>query len=106
MGKDGKEGVIVAGGQDEGNSLRQLSHPNGIIVDKLGTLYIVDKGNNRVMRWMKGAKEGSLVVGGNGIGDQPNQFDHPYDLSFDGENNLYVVDYYNDRVSKFGLDLN
>jgi bisphosphoglycerate-dependent phosphoglycerate mutase len=47
--KDAKEGIIVA----EGNSLRQLSYPMGLTVDSLGQVYVVDQGNNRVMKWTK-----------------------------------------------------
>lgn len=47
---DGREGVIVAGGQGEGNSLGQLSGPNGIFVDQKSSIYVVDQENNRVMR--------------------------------------------------------
>ena len=39
-----KEGIVVAGGQGEGNSLRQLSSPGGVVVDHLGTVYVADGG--------------------------------------------------------------
>ena len=38
--KDTKEGIVVAVGQGGGNSSRQLFHPMGISVDKLGSVYI------------------------------------------------------------------
>ncbi len=101
--KDAKEGIIVAGGQAKGNSSRQLSHPKGVIVDRLGSVYVADFHNHRVMRWLKGAKEGGTIVGGNGQGKQSNQFDSPIDLSFDQENNLYVADQWNHRVQKFDV---
>ncbi|CAF4429624.1 unnamed protein product, partial [Rotaria magnacalcarata] len=70
-----KEGIVVAGGQGYGNALTQLSDPNGIFVDTLGTLYVADRGNHRVMRWTQGdKKQGSVVVGGNGEGAGANQF--------------------------------
>jgi hypothetical protein len=75
--KDAKEGIIVAGDQGEGNSLKQLSCPHGIIVDQLGNLYVADAGNHRMICWFKGAE------GGNGQGKQPNQLSFPVDLSFD-----------------------
>jgi sugar lactone lactonase YvrE len=104
--KDAKEGIIVGGGQGLGNSLKQMSSPKGIIVDRLGNVYVADSGNDRVIRWLKGAKEGTIVVGGNGRGVEPNQFYSPVDLSFDQQNNLYVVDYLNSRVQKFDINLN
>jgi hypothetical protein len=81
--KDEKEGIVVAGGNDDGNSLTQLSRPHGLIVHQLGQIYVADDGNHRVMRWCKGAKEGTIVVGGNGFGKESNQFNRPHGLSFD-----------------------
>ncbi|CAF1578568.1 unnamed protein product, partial [Rotaria magnacalcarata] len=60
-----KEGVVVAGGQGAGNALTQLSHPFGLFVDTLGTLYVADWGNHRVMRWTQGAKQATVIAGGN-----------------------------------------
>ena len=102
--KGAKEGVVVAGGQGQGTSLMQLSTPYGIIVDQLGSVYVADYGNNRIMRWLKGAKEGNVVVVGNGQGSPTNQLNTPIGLSFDKANNLYVVDFGNQRVQQFLLD--
>ena len=41
-----KEGIIVAGGNCDGNSLRQLADPCGIVVDEFGNVYV---GDNRIM---------------------------------------------------------
>jgi hypothetical protein len=43
-----KEGVIVAGGQEKGSQLTQLSCPQGLIVDHLGTIYVADHKNHRI----------------------------------------------------------
>jgi DNA-binding beta-propeller fold protein YncE len=102
--KDAKEGIVVAGGQGQGNSLKQLSNPHGILVDQFGSVYVADSGNHRVIRWLKGAREGTIVVGGNAKREQTNQFDGPMDLSFDCQNNLYVVDSGNHRVQKFDIN--
>jgi DNA-binding beta-propeller fold protein YncE len=99
-----KEGIVVAGGQDEGNSLRQLSSPAGVVVDQLDTVYVADLENDRIMRWMKGATQGNIIVGGNGEGKQSNQLNGPVGLSFDRHGNLYVVDCGNHRVQKFNID--
>ncbi|CAF1605162.1 unnamed protein product [Rotaria magnacalcarata] len=65
--KGAKEGIVVAGGQGEGSALAQLKYPEGLFVDTLGTLYVADTGNNRVMRWIQGdKKQGAVIVGGNG----------------------------------------
>ncbi|CAF1514064.1 unnamed protein product [Rotaria sordida] len=99
-----KQGIVVAGGQGQGNSLTQLNRPLGVIVDQLGTVYVADQGNHRIMRWSKGTTQGSVIVGGNGAGAQSNQLSCPMGLSFDRHGNLYVADNYNQRVQKFNIE--
>jgi DNA-binding beta-propeller fold protein YncE len=99
--KGAKEGIVVAGGQGQGNSLKQLSNPYGVTVDRLGTLYVGDYKNNRVMCWFNGATQGSVVIGSNDSGDQANQLNGPGGVSLDQQGNLYVVDNHNHRVQKF-----
>ena len=70
----------------------------------MGSVYVADLGNDRVMRWLKGAKEGRIVVGRNGGGQQPNQLSGPIDLSFDREHNLYVLEHWNHRVQRFDVN--
>ncbi|CAF2129244.1 unnamed protein product, partial [Rotaria magnacalcarata] len=72
-----KEGIVVAGGKSEGDTLTQLSHPAGIFVDALGTVYVADFRNDRVMRWTQGTKQGTVIVGGNGEGAGANQLNGP-----------------------------
>jgi sugar lactone lactonase YvrE len=76
-----KRDVVIAGDQDYGKGMTEFAGPYGVIVDQLGTVYIVDCNNNRLMRWPKGAIEGSVKA---------NQFHSPCDLSFDRQNSLYV----------------
>jgi sugar lactone lactonase YvrE len=87
-----KEGIIVADGQGKGDALTQLLCPVGLAVDQLGTIYVVDCSNHRVMRWCKGATQGIIVVGGNGPGEQSNQLYSPVGLAFDRQSNLYIGD--------------
>ncbi|CAF3428454.1 unnamed protein product [Rotaria sp. Silwood1] len=104
--KDAKEGIVVAGGNGPGNSLTQLSAPFGVFVDQLGTVYISDASNHRIMSWPQGARQGSIVIGGNGKCEQANQLSCPLDLTFDRQGNLYVVDNGNYRVQRFNIDSN
>ncbi|CAF3939034.1 unnamed protein product [Rotaria sp. Silwood1] len=101
-----KQGIVVAGGQGQENGLTQLSYPRGVVVDQLGTVYVADERNHRIMRWPKGATQGSVVIGGNGRGGQANQFNGPFGLSFDRRGNFYVVDNENHRVQKFNIESN
>ena len=97
------EGIVVAGGQGRGNALSQLYHPDGIIVDQLGTLYIADRYNHRIVRWRKGATAGEVLVDGNGAGSRSNQLNQSTDLLFDRQGNLFVADHLNHRVQKFEI---
>ena len=40
--------------KDMGSSLSQLYYPQGVVVDQLGTVYVADEWNHRIMRWPKG----------------------------------------------------
>ncbi|CAF2000678.1 unnamed protein product [Rotaria magnacalcarata] len=102
--KGAKEGIVVAGGQGAGSALTQLFVPRGIFVDTLGTLYVADSWNHRVMRWTQGATQGTVIAGGNGSGAGANQFGVPVGLSFDRHGNLYVADHYNHRVQRFSIE--
>jgi sugar lactone lactonase YvrE len=99
-----KQGIVVAGGQGEGNGLAQVSYPNGVVVDQLGTVYVAEEQNDRIIRWLEGATQGSVIIGGNGRGGQSNQLCVPICLSFDRHGNLYVADWGNARVQKFNFD--
>ncbi|CAF2146948.1 unnamed protein product [Rotaria magnacalcarata] len=102
--KGATEGIVVAGGQGQGSALTQLNDPLGLFVDTLGTVYVADWGNHRVMRWTQGATQGTVIVGGNGRGAGVNQFSYPYGLSFHRHGNLYVVNWNNHRVQRFSIE--
>lgn len=104
--KGAKEGIVVAGGQGQGDSLTQLSNPQGLAVDQCGHVYVADSHNHRVVRWLPNSTKGSIMVGGNGQGARPNQFSCPLGISFDRHGNLWVVDWGNNRVQKFAIDVN
>ncbi|CAF4613743.1 unnamed protein product, partial [Rotaria magnacalcarata] len=60
------EGIVVAGGNGQGNRLDQLNSPTYAFVDRDHSVYVTDRNNHRVMKWMKGAKQGIVVAGGQG----------------------------------------
>ena len=65
-GRGESEGTVVAGGNENGNRLDQLSNPQYVFVDRDHSVYVSDWGNHRVMKWMEGAKQGIVVAGGQG----------------------------------------
>ncbi|CAF0890204.1 unnamed protein product [Adineta steineri] len=101
MGEYNNKGIIVAGGNDRGNQLNQLSCPLFIFVDEEQSIYVSDGGNNRVMKWRKDAKEGTTVAGGNGQGGNLNQLSHPEGIIVDDLGQIYVADYGNHRIMRW-----
>ncbi|CAF1271482.1 unnamed protein product, partial [Adineta steineri] len=95
------EGIVVAGGNDEGDELNQFNHPNFIFVDEDESVYVSDTGNHRVMKWSKGAKEGRIMAGGNGEGGNLNQLSYPRGVIVDHLGQIYVADFGNDRVMRW-----
>ncbi|CAF4368275.1 unnamed protein product [Rotaria magnacalcarata] len=70
----------------------------------MGTVYVADEFNHRVMRWTHGATQGTVVVGGNGPGAGVNQLTDPIGLSFDRHGNIYVAEYGNQRAQRFSIE--
>ncbi|CAF1168719.1 unnamed protein product [Adineta steineri] len=100
--KDGDtNGIVVAGGNGEGDTLNQLNYPSYIFVDEDQSVYVSDTLNHRVMKWPKGAKEGIIVAGGQGQGNSLSQLSCPMGVIVDYLGNLYVADFYNHRIVRW-----
>lgn len=84
-----------------GSSDSSFYYPEFMFMDSIGTIYVVDYGNLRVQKWLKGAKSGITVAGGNGRGSAPNQFNEPQGIYVDNGGNIYVADRFNNRIQKF-----
>ncbi|CAF0826672.1 unnamed protein product [Adineta steineri] len=95
------EGIVVAGGNGEGDQLNQLSTPSFIFVDEDQSVYVSDQDNHRVMKWRKDVKEGIVVAGGNGLGENLNQLFYPEGVIVDDFGQIYVVDHLNHRVMRW-----
>ncbi|RYZ48966.1 MAG: hypothetical protein EOP49_17390, partial [Sphingobacteriales bacterium] len=63
-------GIVVAGGNGQGNGPNQLSYPQGLSVDAYGNIYINEfddiTSTGRVTKWAPGANSGEVVAGGGG----------------------------------------
>ncbi|CAF0841957.1 unnamed protein product [Adineta steineri] len=101
MGEYNNEGIVVAGGNGEGDQLNQLHFPSFIFVDDDQSIYVSDHNNNRVMKWRKDAKEGIVVAGGNGQGRNLNQLFLPEGIIVDDLGQIYVADQWNNRVMRW-----
>ena len=102
------------------NELQNISleNPNGTYVDAKGNIYIVDTGNNRILRFLKNGSSYTFsyesdYISGNIIGydpdkdgitelgTQPGQFRQPQGIIVDSEGKIYVVDTGNHRIQIF-----
>ena len=93
-----KNGIVVAGGNGQGNQLNQLNFPTYLFVDEEQAVYVSDYNNHRVMKWNGGTKEGIVVAGGRGEGSALIQLSHPNGLFVDMSHAIYVADARNDRM--------
>ncbi|CAF1450877.1 unnamed protein product [Adineta steineri] len=101
MGEYNNEGIIVAGGNGEGDEFNQLHYPTFIFVDEDHSLYVTDQNNDRVMKWRKDGKGGTVVAGGNGKGGNLNQLSTPQGVIVDHLGQIYVADFGNHRVMRW-----
>ncbi|CAF4357355.1 unnamed protein product, partial [Rotaria magnacalcarata] len=78
----------------------KLNKPQGLSIDSNGTLYIADRNNCRVQKWLSGARNGTTVAGqSNGTcGSGPSLLQTPQGVIVDSDGNVYAVDTYNNRV--------
>ena len=99
--RDGRKGVIVAGGHGRGAALNQLNGPRQIFVHADRSVYVSDMENHRVMRWTQGAREGVVVAGGHVEGDSLRRLHRPSGIFVDLMGTVYVVDQGNHRLMRW-----
>jgi len=77
--------------------------PRGIAVDSNGYVYVVDTGNNRIVKF---TSEGQYVYekGSLGSGTNPPQFNSPTHIEVDANDDVYVADTGNNRIMKITSD--
>ena len=89
-------GKVIAGGGGEGNRLDQLNHPPDVLIDKeSNSLFIADRWNRRVVRWLRrqGTTQGEIIV---------DNIDC-YGLAIDHRRYLYVSDTAKDEVRRYTI---
>jgi sugar lactone lactonase YvrE len=93
--------TTMAGGAPQ--VMINLQTPTDVVLDGNGYLFIVDRGNNRIVGSGPG---GFRCVAGcdQTKGDASNQLNWPQGMSFDNHGNIWVVDTDNRRIQKFTLN--
>ncbi|CAF3016772.1 unnamed protein product [Rotaria sp. Silwood2] len=93
--------TAVAGGNEQGNRLDQLSYPYYVFVDRDHSVYVSDWGNNRLMKWEEGVTQGIVVAGGQGKGNSLSQLNASRGVVVDQLGTVYVADKQNHRVTRW-----
>ena len=93
-----KNGIVVAGGNGQGNQLNQLHDPTYLFVDEEQAVYVSDNNNHHVMKWNIGANQGIVAAGGREEGSALTQLSSPRGVFLDTLGTIYVADARNDRV--------
>ncbi|MFM7497956.1 MAG: NHL repeat-containing protein, partial [Bacteroidota bacterium] len=75
-----------------------LHAPAGLFLDSKGFLFIADRNNHRIQRWIPGTLFSQTVAGGYGQGNQLNQLSIPSEVYVDVYGAIYVSDLGNNRV--------
>jgi len=93
--------VRIIGEQESGSG--RLNRPQGIAIDQGGNLYIVDQGNNRIV---KCSQRGEFLKETGGFGWDNGEFNLPSYVNLDNGLSLYITDTQNRRVQRFDNFLN
>ncbi|CAF4349416.1 unnamed protein product [Rotaria socialis] len=98
-----QNGVTIAGGNGDGNTVDKLSSPYGLFVDDDQTVVIADYRNHRIVQWKNGNTTNGQVVAGDKVkGSGLHQLNFPTDVLIDNEtDSLIICDYVNRRVVRW-----
>ena len=81
----------------------ELDAPGGVGISRNREVYVVDTGNNRLIKFNG---QGVPVLAFGSFGSASEQFRHPTDLVVDSRGNVYIVDSGNNRVKKYDFSGN
>jgi len=94
-------GITVAGETGlNGSTSSRLNLPWDLTLDWSNTLYVSDRQNNRVQKFLRGSLNGSTVAGdANGqSGRNLSRLNDTFGIAVDWNGNLYISDRYNYRI--------
>jgi hypothetical protein len=85
-------------GENSPHPTIKLNYPTGIFLDGNNYLFILDTGNQRMVR--SGSNGFRCLFGCYGIGFQPTQLFYSSTFAFDSYGNIFVIDQINNRIQK------
>lgn len=90
-GKPGRGASLLHGGEF-------MAPLYGLAIDRQGSLFVVDNGNNRVQKF---ERSGNFILLWGNFGTANGNFHNPTGIACDGKGDVYVCDTNNHRVQKF-----
>jgi sugar lactone lactonase YvrE len=93
------KGKMVA--SETENILEQLHSFRSIFVDEEQSVYVSDRQNHRVLKWLKNEMKEIVVAGGKGRGNDLTQLNDPTGVWVDSFGTVYVAESGNDRVTRW-----
>ena len=94
-------GITVAGTTNVvGNGSDQLYNPWGLTITYENTLYVADRFNHRVQKYLRGSLNGTTVAGQANATTCPSYqcLRYPSSIALDDNENLFISDSHNHRV--------
>jgi hypothetical protein len=93
--------ILVLGNNGYGYGSTQFNQPWGLSVNSNGDIYVCDRFNDRIQKYVNGVDTAVTVAGGNGRGTGPLQFYAATSIFVDKTGVIYVADTYNNRIQKW-----
>jgi hypothetical protein len=81
-----------------GSGYSEFNGPTSIYVDSTGIMYIMDRSNYRVVKWLPGQPLGFTVAAG-ASGSTLDKIGLSYGIYLDDQSNIYISDYTYNRVT-------
>ncbi len=95
-----EEYVFLKKWGSQGNGTGQFDYPNGIAVDSLDKVYVVDSKNDRIQKF---DSNGNYIKQWGNNGNGTGQFDYPNGIAIDTTGNVYISELDNYRIQVFAL---
>lgn len=83
---------------NQGINNSQLNSPVDVVIDYARNLYIADRDNHRVQKYLLGSSIGQTVAGNGLKGSSQYQLNSPSRVLIDSNENLYIADMNNNRI--------
>ena len=102
--KDAVNATIIAGNHgSRGSNSTRLDVPVDVYIDRNGNLYVSDRDNDRIQKFINGSNIGVTIAGITGSsGRSLNELNQPQYFTFDPTDTyMYVADYNNNRIMRY-----